>query len=426
MNITYFYSACVKISSYRCNILCDPWFTEPIYDGSWYHFPKVHDPLEKIGQVDLIYISHIHPDHYDKVFLKKYFERYGVKKIIIGDWDANYLLRSMNRDGFSPLVIKRGEEFLYEDLRIQIFPQDGESKSDLDSALIVKETKDGEREQCVVNANDIIFDDKTISHIKSVAPNIDLLMLSYTGAGPYPQTFYEIDDSILHIEAKKKKEQFFERYKNVVQKLNPRNTLPFAGKYILGGYLSVLNDARGVSDPVEVASFDDRALIPSDMGGEINLNALEKVSTRIEPYSSELFNERLSEIKYKKFDYETAVTEEFIKNINFVKLLELSYLRALKMSECEIDYFYSFRLPIGNYVVMNANRLAEPYYKCINDKNELPKVRTELQVHFNYLLGLLIGVYHWDNARIGSHVFSRRIGTHHNKSAERFLNFLHI
>ena len=74
INVKYIYSDCIITSTPDLIILHDPWFTEGIYDGSWFHFPKIENPLESIGDVDFIYISHIHPDHYDSDFLKKYFQ----------------------------------------------------------------------------------------------------------------------------------------------------------------------------------------------------------------------------------------------------------------------------------------------------------------------------------------------------------------
>ena len=71
MKVRYLYSACVEIETPKLRILCDPWFSEGAFDGSWYHFPKVKNPINIIKKPDLIYISHIHSDHYDPEFLKK-------------------------------------------------------------------------------------------------------------------------------------------------------------------------------------------------------------------------------------------------------------------------------------------------------------------------------------------------------------------
>ena len=77
IKVKYIYSACVVTKTADVTILHDPWFTDGIYDGTWFVYPEVNDPLTLIGDVDYVYISHIHPDHYDPIFLRKYFTVYG-------------------------------------------------------------------------------------------------------------------------------------------------------------------------------------------------------------------------------------------------------------------------------------------------------------------------------------------------------------
>ena len=64
MKIKYIYSACIEVKTKDLTILCDPWFTDGVYHGTWYQYPKVN-PFEIIDEPDIVYISHIHPDHYD-------------------------------------------------------------------------------------------------------------------------------------------------------------------------------------------------------------------------------------------------------------------------------------------------------------------------------------------------------------------------
>ena len=89
MKVKYIYSACLEINCDNFIILTDPWFTEGAYDGSWYQFPKI-DPFDFIVKPDLIYISHIHPDHYDSIFLKKLIAKFGDIKILIPNISPNY------------------------------------------------------------------------------------------------------------------------------------------------------------------------------------------------------------------------------------------------------------------------------------------------------------------------------------------------
>ena len=76
-----------------------PWFTDGVYHGSWYTFPVHPDPVAYIGDVDYIYISHIHPDHYDQLF-KSLFSTKGQKNNLVADRSHNILSRKCTQDGF--------------------------------------------------------------------------------------------------------------------------------------------------------------------------------------------------------------------------------------------------------------------------------------------------------------------------------------
>jgi len=74
MIVKYISSACLQIQTLDIRILTDPWFTQGIYDGAWFSFPYI-DPFDFINEPDYIYVSHIHPDHYDPEFIHKIFEK---------------------------------------------------------------------------------------------------------------------------------------------------------------------------------------------------------------------------------------------------------------------------------------------------------------------------------------------------------------
>jgi len=136
INVKYIYSACIKTSTPDITILHDPWFTEGIYDGSWFQFPKIERPLSDIGDCDYIYISHIHPDHYDSDFLKKYFSKYGIKKVLIANHNPNHLARKMRADNIVPTILEN--KILVGNTSIEIVPHKTGSISDIDSAIVVK------------------------------------------------------------------------------------------------------------------------------------------------------------------------------------------------------------------------------------------------------------------------------------------------
>ena len=62
----------------------------------------------------------------------------------------------------------------------------------------------------------------------------------------------------------------------------------------------------------------------------------------------------------------------------------------------------------------------------VNDKIS-HKVYSEIKIDYRYLYGLLTTIYHWNNAEVGSHFFTKRVPLDNfNPKAQSFLNFLAI
>jgi UDP-MurNAc hydroxylase len=424
ITVRYIYSACVVITSPNVAILTDPWFTEGIYDGSWFHFPKVSDPIRLIGQVDAIYISHIHPDHYDPDFLRQYFAAYGEKPLLIADHSPNYLLSKMRAEGFQATVLK--EPLSFGATNVTILPHKTGSISDIDSALIV-EYHDGTRVHRVANANDIIFDDDMIRVFKTHALAADILLCGYTGAGPYPQTYFDLHDPALPLEAAKKKQSFFERYLKLVTAIDPKVVIPFAGQYILGGRLVGLNAYRGVADPVEVLELDSRAIVLDDDGGEISTSDFEPTRVRTAPYAQGILAAREREIADYPFDYERLISPNEIGQLPLKRLLRSAAKNAVAKSEVEEDYYFVIHLPNCELAILNAVRSESPQISFSAGQREpLPEPRSEIRIDPRYLFGLLTAVYHWNNAEVGSQFETRRFPNQFNSRAQSFLTFLHI
>ena len=426
MKVKYIYSACLEISTPDGIILTDPWFTDGVYDGSWYQFPKV-DPFEHISEPDYIYISHIHPDHYDPKFLHKLFEKFGSKPILIPDLKNNYLLFKGKSDGLS-LTPTRNLDL--GDTEIFIEENNTGSISDVDSALIIQDKVNG---KSFLNLNDCIFNqphvEKLLSITNDFTKKIDLLALGYAGAGPFPQTYFDLnsDREILIEKASQKKRDFFDRYVRFTSSFPSTYHLPFAGEYILGGKLAELNDFRGVADAFEVTKFDPKALV-FNPGGYINLSSTKIVNIRSEKFHTSSIKERVQEIQAEKLDYELDFNLDFHK-INFPRLLKKANLNALRKSEINEQYYFIFSVTENDQIVKKYS------CNCIDgeitelDLNEQINLDcySEIIIDFRYLFGLLTTVYHWNNADIGSLYNTRRYPADNFKeSVQRYLNFFSI
>ncbi len=407
MIIFYYYSACVGIKTKDISILCDPWFTDGIYDGSWYQFPKVENPIELIGQYDIIYVSHIHPDHYDPIFIRQYLTRYPNTRIIIAR--GIYLDKKMTVDGIEyELCPKNGMS--HGKTSWNIF-QNSDDINDIDTALVVKCGKD-----TVVNMNDNAYSEEQIAEIKAYAPKISIALLGYTGAGEYPQCYYDPDkDHDLMMElAEKKKQDFFDRYRRFDKALNARINIPFAGQYVLGGKLAHLNQYRGVADATEVLAFDPKAIVLNSGGSADTNYSVEDIRTK--PYEN--INEYIEQLKSKEMDYEELNIP--LKRIKWQSLLAIAAANAIKRNACEEEYFMIIPYP-GGVITINIAQRSWDFSR------EVPKILSYypysiVEADPRHLLGLLLGIYHWNNAEVGSHVKVTRSGIF-NRNIQGFLNF---
>ena len=212
----------------------------------------------------------------------------------------------------------------------------------------------------------------------------------------------------------------------MISKINAKVNIPFAGKYMLGGRLAYLNDYRGVADPVEILEIDSRACVLADGGGKISTLDLLPSGTRVKKYLDSDVRDRIQEIKEKKMDYERLIAESEISQLPLKRLLFSAVRNAIKKSECDEDYFFCINLPNGEWAVINANSKNSDGIKYIFEINNLPEPRSEILIDSRYLFGLLVNIYHWNNAEVGSQYYVRRFPNIFNRKAQSFLNYLAV
>jgi UDP-MurNAc hydroxylase len=415
IRVTYYYSACVRIESQDLSILCDPWFTQGAYDGSWYQFPPQPDALARIPACDFVYVSHIHPDHYDPVFLRAYLQAHPRARVIIAARDKNHLSEKMQRDRIEHRAIAqltRGETL------VAIVENAGTSY-DVDSALVVKRGA-----HSVVNMNDNLLSADHVARIRELlSGRPSIALLGYTGAGPYPQTYYS-DPQVLGEKAAGKKQAFFLRYLAMRDALDPRLTIPFAGKYVLGGSLHALNPYRGVADACEILAIDPRAVVLADGGyGSIDTETFEPTATRTVPYDLAAVNAYAATLADRPMLYERYFGAVPQSALPLARLLPKAAANARSRSPVERDYYFCVRLS-DRWFVCNANRGGTDPGFCSEVESFSP--RSEITVAPRYLFGLLTGCFHWNNAEIGSQYRTTRVPDEHDRDVQAFLNFFHV
>ena len=426
MKVKYISSACIQVETSDVSILCDPWFTQGIYDGSWFSFPLI-DPFDFIDEPDYIYVSHIHPDHYDPGFLHQLFEKFGPKPILIPDFEKNYLFLKGKADGLEltpTRVMHSGNTSFY------IEENDMGSISDIDSALIVY---DKFLKKSVLNLNDCVFNKPHVKKLQSIinkfSDGLDLVACGYTGAGPYPQTYFDIHNQreTLIEKANNKKQQGFDRYKSFTDLFNARHHLPYAGEYVLGGRNADLNEFRGVSDAFEVTQFDPKAIILK-AGGTIDLSSGSVCNKRESCYSHEEISKRIEEISSEKLDYETDFVMDPEK-IDFLRLMKKASANAQRKSEIAEEYHFIFSITSDDQVYKRFifNCSSGDLKEVGADESYSFDEYSEIITDYRLMFGLLTGFYHWNNADVGSAYLTRRHPIDNfNLKVQGFLNFLTV
>ncbi len=424
MKVRYVYSACVVIETEDLTVGCDPWFTPGIFDGSWCQYPPLpRDPIDVIGKVDVLYISHIHPDHYDIRFLRSYLGRYPDTQIVIGETEPPYLLRKMRLDGLEPRVLDHGK---FGETHLHIFANHARAQEGgeaIDTALVVRR-----EDLSVVNLNDNGFDPEQVKEILAVCPGQrpTFALLPYSGAGPYPQTYAFETETAFEEAMARKKEQFLNLYSRYLRVLNPVKTMPFAGQYWLQGPLSALNGKRGISDATEACHRHKEVSLVLADGGEafIDLKTLKASATREKPYDSRVIQSYLEALPFEGYDYEREICPIEERSIPLIALVRSAYARAIKGSRAKKSFWLCLKpQALGTYLAFDVSQ--DQGVQVLEDVSHLT-ARCEIFIDDRYLFGLLTQLYHWNNAAIGSQYRSKRVPDEFKREVYSFLDHFHV
>ena len=99
MQVTSVGHAGFRIDTKAGSILCDPW-VNPAYFASWFPFPD-NSGLDwaALGDVDYVYVSHLHKDHFDPQNLREHVNKDAV--VLLPDFPVPDLRRELEGLGFS-------------------------------------------------------------------------------------------------------------------------------------------------------------------------------------------------------------------------------------------------------------------------------------------------------------------------------------
>jgi UDP-MurNAc hydroxylase len=443
MRLQFISNAGVLIEHKDTRVLCDPWLSEGAF-YSWFHYPPLSLVPEDFLNVDYIYISHIHPDHMD---LKTLTRLPRTIKILILEYEEKYLLNSLRSLGFETIleIPHKGKLTLSEDFTIELLAADNcdpilcgktfgcrvpevYSKTlQIDSLAVFHGSG-----KTIVNSNDCPYELASLvcNYIKNEYTSIDLLLVGYNGASPYPQCFDNYDDIEKKEKAELIKKKCLNRTVSYLKHLTPNFFIPFAGQYVLGGKLSELNNLRAVTETEELPAIFYELLtlhkltnqiVLLNSGGWFDLsNGIADAFTPPDPIERQRYiDEVLSIIKF-------PFGNKFSQHVNLLDKLA----QAQKKMFAKMDTIYGgARLSWKLYI-----DIAEEELYCVPfDGSEVTKIipgneiepYIKITIDYEMLLMILDKKFHWNNADIGSHLRYYRKPDYFDSSFTQYLSYLH-
>jgi UDP-MurNAc hydroxylase len=255
LHFTFIGNACgIFRGSQGTRILCDPWVVDGAFDGSWCHYPKLETKLSDLQDVDAIYVSHLHPDHFDE----RHFDFDKGLPLIVLDHPPNFLIKKLTAIGFTNLIRIRDKETVrFREFELTMHAPF--AKHTFHEAAIGNLIDSALHLACegvsALNANDNVLTVGAARMLRECHGEITLAMLNYNPASPYPGCFNNLTDDEKLSENRRVLLRNFVHVQAVVKELKPRFMLPFAGTYVLGGDLHPKNRFLGTATWDECADW---------------------------------------------------------------------------------------------------------------------------------------------------------------------------
>lgn len=200
-------------------ILCDPW-RSPAYFASWFVFPDNSDVDFAAIRPDLLYVSHLHRDHFDPDLLRRDIPK--STPVLLPDYPTDDLRSALEALGFRSFIpAENGVPFSVDGLRLMITaltsPADGPIG---DSALSID---DGEVR--ILNQNDA--HPPSPERLRDFG-DYDGHFLQYSGAIWYP-IVYEYPARSKAILARDKRANGMVRARGFIEAVGARFVFPDSG-----------------------------------------------------------------------------------------------------------------------------------------------------------------------------------------------------
>lgn len=234
MKISYITHACLLVEAGGVLVLMDPWLVGSCWGGNIWHYPPPKMLPEDFADIDYVYFSHAHDDHFHPPSLRRLRGEVKGAQVIIPDFGARYFERAVRGAGFGKLRLLGHEETceLAPGVRIEMLVNE---RGDQDSSLLMH--ADG---VTVLFQTDNLLSIPEAQRLgKRHAIDAVFTITSLTGIFP---AFYEFPADTLTRLAGEKRTRSLNYSMDIVTALGARFAIPYASDFCYLGELSFAND----------------------------------------------------------------------------------------------------------------------------------------------------------------------------------------
>lgn len=410
-------SILIDLDGYR--ILCDPWLFGVAFEGAWARTNSLsEEALSCISDIDLIYLSHIHSDHYHVDSLRYVLRSSPGARIIITDLpQAGFFLSKLRADGFTASPIKVLNEGY---VTVEIIPD--HRPPHLDTILVARVN-----DTVIINSNDFNIDKSMALRLSSLRPSI--LCHKYNYPGPYPALFH-MDPAEKDLVKSRMIEDAKKSFKERHDLIAPLLSVPFAGTCQFSSFNARYSSFRSSYDSVSLKRLDPlRVAIPREDGSTV----VELKEGRIR-----VLNERASALEVESVPL-GAYQHEKVFCSSGLELLPWKYYLSKAFSNAFSKFTARGKVSFILYTPVHSLRVdlsEEPAWKGLGlvsvlsakqmcDEDE--SVNSIIMVSHEHFICLLLRVSHWDNAIAGSIAeHYRPARSSYDPQIYQFLNHFHV
>ncbi len=334
------------------------------YNNSWLFFPsQIND--KRIFDVDGVFVSHIHGDHYDPELLKK-IQRNNIPIYILdGRPSFNKDLES-KKIKFKKIPVNK-KFFIDKEIWVHGCLHE---YNDIDSSLIISNDQ-----LSVYHGNDNFITNKTLVPFKKKIGDVDVACIPFAFIHFYPYLLKSLKKKDNKKEAKRLENLFMNYGINQAKILKPKVIIPFGSNlFHLDNPKCDMN--RGVATPVDFVNYSKKFHksfknnYKTMLSGSYCFKKNGKINCYYEKISSSKFNIKLEKFTYKK-----------IKLINHKKVTKKTiinnhHLRYIKKKISKNKDRINHKILISNESQKN-NKI------CINIKNNKVSIFNKDKLPFN-------------------------------------------